>query len=323
MRLEDQEESLKRKIAMALSGCAALLFVLAPALFGSGGLKEPFFSGPSTEAFSAWSELKTLNASSGDELAEHFSRFDYDWPPVDVSVVPPLEVRTLPANLNDMVVDAKKSVFFRTLLPLVLAENSRIEDERLRLLELLDDITLDEGSAEWEEVKDIQKRYRVKGDPNDPAVRGKLLRRVDTVPVALVLAQAAKESGWGTSRFALQGNSLFGEWTWGGKGLAPSKRDDGKSHKVRAFPDIRASVRSYMRNLNTGFAYELFREMRADMRTSGVDLDPLVLAGGLERYSIRGEKYVREIRHMIRINGLERLTGLSLELAPPDGLPRA
>jgi len=276
--------------------------------------------------FDADVELKRLTAVNAETLAREFNRFSYTWPPARTGAVPPIEVVRLPGNLDGLVVPAKKSIFFRTLLPIVIVENKRLEATREWMMEQFEKGEIAEGSAEWTRLGAIARRYRVKGDVNDEATRTRLLRRVDTIPVALALAQAAVESGWGTSRFALQGNSLFGEWTFSRKksaGLRPEDRDEGATHSVRAFPDIRASVRSYMHTLNAGFAYGKLRLMRERMRREGRPLDAVSLAAGLVRYSQRGESYVMEIRRMIKANGLDRLVGKDLAFntapaSPPE-----
>jgi Bax protein len=223
-------------------------------------------------------------------LAEHFNRHNYTWPPGADAAVPSIEVTRLPKNLDRLVVQTKKSIFFRSILPLVLAENHRIEAERAWLMKAFDRGELTDGSSETAGVEMIAKRYRVRGDINARDTREKLLKRVETLPPALVLAQAAIESGWGTSRFALKGNSLFGEWTYKGTtGIVPKGRDNGKTHSIRAFPDLRASVRSYMHNINVSRAYGKLRIMRGEMRAAGTVFDPIALAGGLSRYSQRGE----------------------------------
>jgi len=162
-------------------------------------------------------------------------------------------------------------------------------------------------------VARIAARYRVDGDLNDPKVRDTLLRRVDVVPVSLVLAQAAQESGWGTSRFALESNNLFGIWTWNeDAGSVPLNRPDDATHLVRVYPDIEASVRAYLHNINIGFAYTDFRDLRAEMRAAGKPLDPFSLAGALDRYSTAGDMYVNDIRVMLRSTELDKLGSLSL-----------
>lgn len=227
--------------------------------------------------------------------------------------MPPYAITSLPYGLDTLDKQQKKTVFFRALLPIVLAENLRIWRQREFLLQQFGRGAIDPQSDAGQEIQNIASRYRVDGNLNDPKVRDTLLNRVDTVPVALVLAQAAQESGWGTSRFALEGNNLFGMWTWDtDQGSVPVDRPDNANHLVRVYPDIQTSVRSYLNTINVGFAYVDFRNMRARMRASGKPLDALQLAGALNRYSITGESYIDNIRAMIRSNELSKLTNLSL-----------
>lgn len=204
-------------------------------------------------------------------------------------------------------------MFFRALLPIVLAENLRIWNQRVFLLQQFGQGALNPQSDAGQEVVAIASRYRVTGDLNDPTVRETLLNRVDIVPVALVLAQAAQESGWGTSRFALEGNNLFGIWTWDqNQGSVPVDRPSDANHLVRVYPNIQTSVRAYLHNINVGFAYVDFRNLRAQMRAAGKPLDAFQLAGALNRYSITGDVYIASIRAMIRGNDLSGLANLAL-----------
>jgi Bax protein len=250
--------------------------------------------------------LEPVSADSVPQLEARFSALNYQWPPE--GDVPPLVVDHLPAGFDSLDPARRKSVFFRSLLPVVLAENRYILEQRTLLLRQFDRGDLVPGSRAWTRVQEIAQRYRVEGDLNAVGVRKKLLRRVDKVPSGLVLAQAANESAWGTSRFARQGNNLFGQWTYREEaGLMPRDRPEGASHFVRAFPDVRSSVRAYLHNINIGHAYKRLRRLRARMRREGRDLDPVTLAAGLERYSERRGDYVDEIRAMIVGNGLNRL----------------
>jgi len=134
------------------------------------------------------------------------------------------------------------------------------------------------------------------------------------VPPALALAQAATESAWGDSRFTVEANSLFGVWTWNkSHGAVPSRRDPDANHLVHTYPDLRASVRDYMHNLNAGYAYSDFRKKRAAMHSRDEPLDPLKLANTLNRYSERGHAYVTEIRHIMLSNNLIHLFPIQLE----------
>ena len=140
-----------------------------------------------------------------------------------------------------------------------------------------------------------------------------LLRRVDVIPVSLAIAQAAEESGWGTSRFAQTGNALFGQWTVASDiGIVPEDREDGMTHKIKAFDNLAQSVAAYMRNLNTHRAYREFRQKRQGQRQWGEALDGHALASTLLRYSQRGDKYVKSIRTIMNANGLRELDGAHL-----------
>ncbi|MEK9723436.1 MAG: glucosaminidase domain-containing protein, partial [Rhodospirillaceae bacterium] len=158
----------------------------------------------------------------------------------------------------------------------------------------------------------LAERYKV--DRNNYR---ELLKRVDIVPVSMALAQAAEESGWGTSRFSREGNAIFGEWTFSdAKGLVPLRRDTGKSHRVRAFKSLLHSVRAYARNLNTHRAYRGFRTKRLDMRTDGVPLRGRPLIETLTRYSERGPAYVKGLHKIMTVNNLDRLD--EARLREPD-----
>lgn len=255
--------------------------------------------------------LIPLKLSSAARLENIFSSQDYSWPPQ--AAVPPYAIESLPYGLNTLGTEEKKSVFFRALLPIVLAENQLILDQRVFLLQQFGQGPIEPESGAGQEVAALAARYKITGNLNDPRVRDALLNRVDAVPTALVLAQAAQESGWGTSRFALEANNLFGIWTWDTEqGSVPVNRPGGANHLVRIYPDVQSSVRAYLHNINIGFAYVDFRAMRAKMRATGKPLDAFKLAGALNRYSITGDVYIKNIRSMIRGNKLEKLTGVTL-----------
>ena len=262
--------------------------------------------------------LAPLNAADAKVLEGAFSRLDYHWPLAPDAEVPPVMVDPLPKDLGEVTeVKLKKSLFFRSLLPLVLAENKKLNEQRRFMLALFARKELPGNDSEkrrWLEEQLVL--YRIKGNIEDEATRAELARRLDEVPVALVLAQAANESAWGSSRFAREAKNLFGEWTYKeGEGLIPEARADGENHAVRIFPTLRASVQSYMNNINSGRAYQELRVMREEMRNDQKSLDPLTLAGGLSRYSERGEEYVEEIKKMIRSNRLNTLSEVTLNVA--------
>jgi Bax protein len=204
-------------------------------------------------------------------------------------------------------------LFFRTLLPLVVVENERLRAERRWLAEVMRNGYL----ATFAQRARLQRLLDAYGMERDAMIDADLLerlyRRIDVIPPGLVLAQAANESGWGTSRFSREVNNLFGEWTYRAEhGVVPLRRRDGASHYVRRFDSLRHSVRSYLNNLNRNRAYRSLRALRASLRRQGREPDALILAGGLARYSARGGAYVAEIRTMIRSNGLNELGPLNL-----------
>ncbi len=217
--------------------------------------------------------------------------------------VPRLYLQKLPRDLREVAsVEIKKAVFIQAVLPVVLRVNEEIAGERERILQLriraAQGVALNRKDRFW--LVTMCHRYAV-----EPMDWDALLARVDIVPPSLALAQAAEESGWGTSRFAREGNSLFGQWTNDPDlGMAPLEREEGRSHFVRTYPDLFHTVRSYAYNLNTHRAYRDFREQRREMRANGQIVDGHSLAGALERYSERGDAYVRSLRAIIRHNQL-------------------
>lgn len=242
------------------------------------------------------------------ELDRLFSELEYPWPMAGRTAVPAVEVTALPIDLKRAETRTKKGVFLRTLLPLILYERNRVRQQRQRLLQWLE-----RDEPPTADVLAIARYYRVKGNLNLAENREKLLRRVDLVPTGLALAQAAIESGWGTSRFAVNANNLFGVWTYKrSAGLAPKEADSDSRHAVRAYPSLRRAVRSYFFNINVGHAYVEFRRLREEMRATDQPLDAMALAAGLVNYSSRGEAYVNEVRQMIRANKLNQLGELTI-----------
>ena len=154
------------------------------------------------------------------------------------------------------------------------------------------------GERVW--LKRRFKEYKI--DDSDTA---ELKTRMDIVPVSLALAQAAIESGWGTSRFALEGNALFGQWTWGKKGIEPKQKDEDKNFKILNFQILRASVRAYKNNLNTNRSYEEFRNQRAILRQNDEKVRGLKLTKYLDKYAQDGKKYIAILEEAIKHNSLE------------------
>lgn len=202
----------------------------------------------------------------------------------------------------------KKQAFFAFMLPMVKQENARLLRHRQRLIALQS--LLQQGelllAADKQWLITLEKKYRLSREQfTTSQLLTQLLSRVDIVPPSLALSQSANESAWGTSRFALQANNLFGQWCFSkGCGVIPRLRPEGASYEVASFSAPVDSVVSYMHNLNTNSAYNYFRELRTALRTQNTTVSGDVLAEGLMSYSIRGEHYIDEIRQMIRINGL-------------------
>ena len=210
------------------------------------------------------------------------------------------------ASIQD--VNVKKQMFFDFLEAYVDEQNSQVRETREQLLALsavaADGTAL--SSNERAELNSIAQRYFLDyQEMRESEVVIELLKRVDTIPAPLALAQAANESAWGTSRFALEGNNIFGQWCFdAGCGIIPNQRSANASHEVRAFESIDAAVGAYFINLNTHSRYENFRNMRFQMRNQRGELDALVLADGLDGYSERGESYVDEVQTIIKQNDL-------------------
>ena len=229
--------------------------------------------------------------------------YDLDRVREAASPVPRLFLEALPRDLADMSpVSAKKHLFVQAVLPIVLQVNEEITSARWRLERLADRLkradTLSPADREW--LVAMADLY----GPNPFDVQ-ELLNRMDVVPPSLALAQAAEESGWGTSRFARQGNALFGQYTYNAKpGIVPAQRDADRRHRVRSHDNLLAAVRAYVHNLNSHWAYEDFRHRRAQLRRSGSQLDGHALAGELASYSERRGAYVESIRQIIRQNRL-------------------
>lgn len=246
-----------------------------------------------------------------------FGGFDLSAVKEGERLVPPIFVRSLPPDWDSLAtVDSRKSVFAKTVLPLILKENARIRAERKRLLALAESsggdlATMSRWDRRW--LASLARRYGL--EEIDFEV---LKRRVDEIPASLALVQAANESGWGSSRFAHDGNALFGQWTWNREeGIVPDQLQEGLGdYAVRRFDSMAESVAAYMRNLNTHRAYRGFRARRAAQRRADGALDGLALSVELTPYSQRGEDYVAELQSMIRQNGYRTLDSARLARSP-------
>ena len=238
-----------------------------------------------------------LNASTIKQLFE-----DTNYTLKDVrekKLVKPVALTLLPQEIKMIESTKKRKEFFiQIVLPLILKENNNIRLDRKRLFTIIN-----KSNNTKLEIKWLEKKFKQYGiNSNDLSI---LKIRMDEVPVSLALAQAAKETGWGTSRFAQEGNALFGQWTWSGEGLKPKDSDKNEGHKVMKFNVLQASVRAYQRNLNTHSSYKDFRKARAELRDEDKELDSLVLAEYLNNYAETGEKYVEVLQKIIEQNNLK------------------
>jgi Bax protein len=249
------------------------------------------------------------------DLEKAFSRFGYDFEQLHAGI-PPLIVGSIPSELSEIRSSSrKKTLFFQSLLPMILLANNEIAEERSELLELTNIIANNQSLQEeqLQRLATLQKRYSVTGEPTAMQTLKQLKSRIDQVPAELALAQAANESAWGTSRFSQLGNNLFGEWTFTpGTGIIPEGRPEGATYEVRRFASLYDSIHSYLRNLNTHSAYADFRQLRSEARERGETPDGITLAEGLTKYSTRRMAYVHDLQNLIRQNNLQRFARASL-----------
>lgn len=236
-------------------------------------------------------------------LVDLYQEIDYRLDDIRLGgmTVPRVLVDKLPADFAIIESPAeRKQLFIKLALPLILHVNERIAADRERLIALSEKIaraSAAPGEQTW--LERLADRYGLETPDLDA-----LLRRVDVIPPSLALAQGAEESGWGTSRFVREGNAIFGQRTYEkGAGLVPKRRDSEATHEVKAFSGLMDSVASYMTNLNTHDAYDEFRRIRAGQRAFGY-VDSYSLVGALDRYSERGEAYIKTIRSIIDTNDL-------------------
>ena len=304
------------QVNRSLAGRISLLC----AFFGTLLLSAVWF-GADPLPRSAWQQLglvsetpalRRVAAREVSGLEQVFAEHDYRLAGLRTgnARVPRLSVTALPRDLAAIGdIEARKALFVKTLLPLVLQVNAELRQARAQVVAALDARAagrLGATDALW--LESVADWYGA--EPGDAA---DLLSRIDVVPPSLALAQAAQESGWGTSRFARNANALYGQRSWGSDadGLKPAKAKR-QDFRVRAFPDLLSAVRSYMHNLNSHRAYAELRQRRAQARALGAPLNALDLVGGLKSYSEEGKAYVRALSALIEGNELQSLDGARL-----------
>tara|TARA_B100000287_G_C20657750_1_gene789115 strand:- start:534 stop:1688 length:1155 start_codon:yes stop_codon:yes gene_type:complete len=213
-------------------------------------------------------------------------------------IAKPVEIGKLPYELKQIQNTKKrKELFIQIVLPLILEENNKILLDRKKLFVILNKNNNSNSDNEW-----LKKKFKQYGVANKDLPT--LKRRMDIIPPSMAIAQAAKETGWGTSRFALEGNALFGQWTYTDKGIKPAAAEAGTTHKVMMFNVLKSSVRAYTRNLNTHKSYRKMRYIRAIQRDNFGKLNSLELVDHLDQYAETGKKYIIVLKQIIEQNKL-------------------
>ena len=252
-------------------------------------------------------DIYSLNNSESDSIYlsaatinKLFKETDYNLNDVrKKKLVKPVALTLLPTELKIIENTKKRKEFFiQIILPLIIRENNIIKKDRRTLFNIINKSNNTTVELSW-----LEKKYKQYGVKSQDLSTLKI--RMDEIPVSLAIAQAAKETGWGTSRFAQEGNALFGQWTWSGKGLKPKDAKEGEDHKVMRFNILQASVRAYQRNLNTHSTYKDFRKARAELRDAKKPLDSIKLSLHLNKYAETGNQYVEVLQKIIMQNKLQ------------------
>ena len=242
--------------------------------------------------------LPNLNIKT-ETVLSLFNDVDYDLKQVRYQKrVKPIYFTQFPKDLDEIKdTKLKKETFIKIVLPLVVAENEKILNDKMKLKKIMSKKMTTEKEKSWLRLK--LREYKVKKSDFT-----ELDKRMDIIPVSIALAQAAKESGWGTSRFALEGNAIFGQWTWTGQGIEPLNKGKHEGHKILRFPILRASVKAYKNNLNTHKGYSEFREKRYSYRKRNKNIKGLDLTDTLDRYAQTGKEYTDILEQIIKQNDL-------------------
>ena len=250
--------------------------------------------------------LPNLNIKT-ETVLSLFEDVEYDLKTVRYQKrVKPIYFTQFPKDLDEIKdTKLKKETFIKIVLPLVVAENDKILDDKIKLKRITSKKMTTDKEKSWLRLK--LREYKVKN--SDIA---ELNKRMDIIPVSIALAQAAKESGWGTSRFALEGNAIFGQWTWTGQGIEPLNKGKNEGHKILRFPILRASVKAYKNNLNTHKGYSEFREKRHNTRKRNKKIRGLDLTDTLDRYAQTGKEYTQILEQIIKQNDLSDFEAVKL-----------
>ena len=250
--------------------------------------------------------LPNLNIKT-ETVLSLFEDVEYDLKTVRFQKrVKPIYFTQFPKDLDEIKdTQLKKETFIKIVLPLVVAENEKILNDKIKLKKILSKKMTTDKEKSWLRLK--LREYKVKKSDFI-----ELSKRMDIIPVSIALAQAAKESGWGTSRFALEGNAIFGQWTWTGQGIEPLNKGKHEGHKILRFPILRASVKAYKNNLNTHKGYAEFREKRFSFRKRNRNIKGLDLTDTLDRYAQTGKEYTEILEKIIKQNDLTDFESVQL-----------
>ena len=242
--------------------------------------------------------LPNLNLKT-DTVLSLFEDVEYDLKQVRYQKkVKPIYFTQFPKDLDEIKdTQLKKETFIKIVLPLVVAENDKILNDRMKLKKIVSKKMTSDKEKLW--LRQKLREYKVKNSDMK-----ELQKRMDIIPVSIALAQAAKESGWGTSRFALEGNAIFGQWTWTGQGIEPLNKGKHEGHKILRFPILRASVKAYKNNLNTHKVYSEFREKRSKLRKRNRKIKGTELTDTLDKYAQTGKEYTKILEQIINQNDL-------------------
>ena len=236
---------------------------------------------------------------SAATIVELFKSTNYNLKDVRKNkLVKPISLTLLPEEIIKIENSKeRKDLFIQIILPLVIKENNYIKLDRKKLFSILNKNNNTSAEKNW-----LSSKFKQYGVVNNDLSTLKI--RMDEVPISMTIAQAAKETGWGTSRFAQEGNALFGQWTWSGAGIKPLGAEDNTTHKVMKFNVLQASVKAYQRNLNTHSSYRDFRRARAELRDKKKKLDSIILSEYLDKYAETGKEYVKILQQIIKQNSL-------------------
>jgi len=259
----------------------------------------------------AQDDPKVVKTASYKDVLKLFDELGYtsDRWQAGIREVPRIELADIPKRWQEqsdnIPVKDKKNIFFRLAGPGVLIVNEKIAADRKRLLEMIGKTKA--ADDKW--LVQLAQKYKVVDKDSRELNKNdfeRLKNRVDIIPPSLVLAQAAEESGWGTSRFAINGNALFGQWDFSGNGMKPKQqRKELGNYGIAKFDTPMESIEAYILNLNTHQAYKKLRDKRSNMRKSNVKPNGWELAKTLDKYSERGAKYVDSLHDIMRYNKLK------------------